>query len=112
MAKQKVDLEMQQALTELFKGLTEKDSVENYPCKDIPCEYWWVRYATACTYLKEVFDKIWQPKLEEIKAKYGLVGFGYQGHFNFDDCDRSKKLLKAYMNCHITHLQLMIFLMN
>jgi hypothetical protein len=98
MKKQKLDPEIQQAFTELFRGLSEKDSVENYPCKDIPCEYWWVRYATTCTYLKEAFDKIWQPKIDEIKAKYGLLGFGCQGHFIYDDCARNKKLFKAYLN--------------
>jgi hypothetical protein len=102
MTKQKLDPEIQQAFTELFRGLTEKDSVTNYPCKDIPCEYWWVRYATACTYLKEAFDKIWQPKLEEIKAKYGVELFSYCGNFNFNDCDNSKKNLKAYLNRQIT----------
>jgi hypothetical protein len=96
MTKQKLNPELHQAFTELFKGLYEKSSVTDYPCKDVPCEYWWVRYAVACTYLKEAHDKIWQPKIKEIKAKYGLISFSYQGHFNFEDCCRSKKLLKAY----------------
>lgn len=93
--------EVDQATKALFAALSEKDSVENYPCKDTPCEYWWVRYATACTYLKESFDKIWLPKLEEIKQKYGIELFAYQGHFNYDDCTRNKKLLKAYLNRRI-----------
>lgn len=101
MSKQKVSPEIEQAVKELFTAMSQKSNVGDFPCKDIPCEHWWVRYAIACTYLKTAFDKIWQPKLEEIKSKYGLIGFGYQGHFNLEDCDRSKKLLKAYYNRRI-----------
>jgi len=96
--KKAIDPEIKKAVMELFKGLSEKSNVSDYPCKDIPCEYWWVRYAVACTYLKQSFDKIWEPKLTELKEKYGITGFSYQGCFRLHDCGRSKKLMKVYMN--------------
>lgn len=88
MKKQKLDPEIQQAFSELFKGLTEKDSVENYPCKDIPCEYWWVRYTTACTYLKDAFDKIWHPKIH-VCSEETIAYNPYTKEWECMDCGRA-----------------------
>ncbi len=74
----------------------EKAYVEDYPCKDIPCEYWWVRYAVACTYLKESHAKLWQPKMDELKEKYGVSLFASQGCFDYDKCLKNKKMFKLF----------------
>lgn len=79
--KKEISPEIQEALSKVFSSLCEKDSVENYPCKDVPCEYWWVRYATGCTYFTNAFDKMWQPKLYQMRQKYHFEMFSHRGIF-------------------------------
>jgi len=77
--KKKLDPEMEQAFKELFQELTRKNSVRDYPCKDVPCKFWWVRYAVSCTYLSHAQQMIWQPKIEEMENKYHFASYAYSG---------------------------------
>jgi hypothetical protein len=101
MTKQKINPEIQQAFAELFRGLSEKSSVKDYPCKDVPCEYWWVRYAVACTYLSKAQDEIWQPKIEELQTKYNFSGYSYTGKFSLKDTKPTKKDAELYLKAKI-----------
>jgi hypothetical protein len=71
-----------------------KANVGDFPLQDYPCKYWWVRYAVACTYLSEQFQKIWEPRLAELRKKYNFDGFCSQGVFNLKETLGSEKLLK------------------
>jgi hypothetical protein len=66
---------------------------------DYPCEYWWVRYASACTLLKTQWERIWEPIIKELKEKYGIDSFAYQGIFHLGGL--TKKQLKVYLNSKI-----------
>jgi hypothetical protein len=77
-----------------------KENVGDYPLLDYPCEHWWVRYATACTYTKDIFDKIWQTRIDQLKIKYGDFHHSAQGIFSLPKC-RSKKEIKIYLNSKI-----------
>lgn len=59
--------------------MVHKEQVGDYPLLDYPCKYWWVRYATACTFLSEQQDKLWEPKLKEMQEKYHFSGYSYSG---------------------------------
>ena len=87
MTKKKVDPVIEKAVKDLFRCMSEKDSVDNYPCLDTPCEYWWVRYATACTYLSHAQTQLWQPKLDEMQTKYNFEGYSYSGPWKSNTTD-------------------------
>lgn len=61
-----------------------KDAIGEYPLLDYPCEYWWVRYGTGCTYLTDAQKKIWEPKLKEMQQKYNFWGYSYSGDWKSD----------------------------
>jgi hypothetical protein len=101
MSKQKVSPEIEQAVKELFTAMSQKSNVGDFPCKDIPCEHWWVRYAVGCTYLSHAQEEIWKPRLEELQAKYQFNGYSHKGKFSLSDCKNTKKEIQAYLNAKI-----------
>jgi len=83
-----------------------KSNVGDFPLLDHPCKYWWVRYAVACNYLTESFQKIWQKKLDETKEKYKVSHFCYQGIFNITKVGggtkkQIQKRMKMFLNSKI-----------
>jgi len=73
-----------------------KYSIGNFPLKEHPCKYWWVRYSVSCTYLQEQFEKIWQQRLKELKQKHGFTSFSSRGIFNATKI-RDEKSAKVYL---------------
>lgn len=56
-----------------------KECVGDYPLLDYPCEHWWVRYGTGCTYLKNAQEAIWKQRLADLEKKYNYQGFSSTG---------------------------------
>jgi len=70
-----------------------KANIGDYPLLDYPCEYWWVRYATACTYLSKAHEQLWKPRLDQLKKKYHFDNYSYSGSFdnsNYTDVSNQK----------------------
>lgn len=58
-----------------------KESVGDYPLLDYPCEHWWVRYASGCTYLKNAQEAIWKQRLIDLEKKYNYQGWSHTGYW-------------------------------
>lgn len=97
----KVSPEAKQALEQMFAILNQKSNVSDFPCKDIPCEHWWVRYAVACTYLQKQYDAIWKPKLDETLQSLSAKGWGSKGCFDFRRVGTNKKRLQAFLDAEV-----------
>jgi len=59
-----------------------KYGVGDFPLKVYPCKYWWVRYAVGCTLLTETLNKLWKPKLDELRKKHNIVTIASRGIFD------------------------------
>lgn len=77
-----------------------KSNVGDFPLKDYPCEYWWVRYAVACSFFTDSHQKIWRPKIDEMKNKHNFDGFSYRGTFDIRRA-RTKEGAKAFLEAEI-----------